>query len=69
MMERLQKVIANYGYCSRRKAEELIKQGKVIVDNKIITTLGYKVDSSSSIIVDGVLVLLFLLLLFLLEYF
>ena len=55
MMERLQKVIANYGYCSRRKAEELIKQGKVIVDNKIITTLGYKVDSSSSIIVDGVL--------------
>ena len=55
MMERLQKVSANYGYCSRRKAEELIKQGKVIVDNKIITTLGYKVDSSSSIIVDGVL--------------
>ena len=28
-MERLQKVIANLGYCSRRKAEELIKEGKV----------------------------------------
>ena len=28
-MERLQKVIANAGVCSRRKAEELILQGKV----------------------------------------
>ena len=31
-MERLQKVIANSGYCSRRKAEELILAGKVYVD-------------------------------------
>ena len=30
-MERLQKVIANLGYTSRRNAEELIKQGKVKV--------------------------------------
>ena len=28
-MERLQKLIAESGYCSRRKAEELIKQGKL----------------------------------------
>ena len=27
-MERVQKVIANRGYCSRRKAEELLKKGK-----------------------------------------
>ena len=29
-MERLQKLIAESGYCSRRKAEELIKQGKSV---------------------------------------
>ena len=54
-MERLQKVIANSGYCSRRKAEELIKEGKVMVDNEIITTLGHKVLSNAEIIIDGVL--------------
>ena len=31
-MERLQKVIANLGYCSRRKAEELIETCKVTVN-------------------------------------
>ena len=36
-MERLRKVIANSGYCSRRKAEELIKQKKVVVNGKIIS--------------------------------
>ena len=35
-MERLQKVIANYGYCSRRKAEELIKNKKVYVNGKLL---------------------------------
>ena len=54
-MERLQKVIASTGYCSRRKAEELIKEGKVMVDNEIITTLGYKVLSNAEIIIEGVL--------------
>ena len=33
-MERLQKVIANSGVCSRRKAEDLILAGKVKVDGK-----------------------------------
>ena len=33
-MERLQKVIANLGYTSRRNAEELIKQGKVKVNGE-----------------------------------
>ena len=36
-MERLQKVIAASGYTSRRKAEELIKAGKVYVNGKIVT--------------------------------
>ena len=39
-MERLQKVIASYGYASRRKAEDLIRHGKVLVNGKVITELG-----------------------------
>ena len=54
-MERLQKVIANSGFTSRRKAEELIKEGKVKVNGKIIKELGTKVSYDDSIIIDGVL--------------
>ena len=36
-MERLQKVIAQSGYCSRRKAEEFIKQGKVYFNGEKVT--------------------------------
>jgi len=43
-MERLQKYIAKCGFTSRRKAEELIIQGKVKVNGEVITTLGYKID-------------------------
>ena len=39
-MERLQKVIAQTGYCSRRKAEELIQGGHVEVNGKRITEMG-----------------------------
>ena len=35
-MERVQKIIAQSGLCSRRKAEELIKDGKVKVNDKVI---------------------------------
>jgi len=52
-MERLQKVIANSGYCSRRKAEELIKLGKVKVNDKIITEMGYKVNNKDIINIDN----------------
>ena len=41
-MERVQKVIANNGYCSRRKAEEYIKQGKVKVNGEVDTRRGKK---------------------------
>lgn len=54
-MERLQKKIASLGYCSRRKAEELIKEGKVKVNNKIITELGFKVEDKDQIEVEGLL--------------
>lgn len=52
-MERLQKIIANSGYCSRRKAEELISQGKVMVDGVIVSELGTKISEKSIITVDG----------------
>lgn len=55
-MERLQKVIANYGYCSRRKAEELILAGKVSVNGNIVKELGTKVDNKDKIVIDGVLI-------------
>ncbi len=53
-MERLQKVIANSGYCSRRKAEELITAGKVYVNGDLVTELGTKVDNKDIIVVEGV---------------
>ena len=52
-MERLQKIIANNGYCSRRKAEELIEKGKVSVNGEIVTNLGTKANVSDTIIVEG----------------
>ena len=55
-MERLQKVIATSGYCSRRKAEELITNGKVSVNGNIITTLGTKVKNNDEILVEGTVI-------------
>ena len=52
-MERLQKVIAHSGYCSRRHAEELIKDGKVKVNGKTITDMGIKVSKKDSIMIEG----------------
>lgn len=52
-MERLQKVIAASGYTSRRKAEELIQNGKVKVNGKTVWELGTKVDIHDVIEVDG----------------
>ncbi len=52
-MERLQKVIAQSGYTSRRKAEELIKQGKVKVNGEVCDVLGTKVKKSDVITING----------------
>lgn len=54
MEERLQKIIAAAGVCSRRKAEELILEGKVKVNGAIIDTLGFKASTSDEIIVNGI---------------
>jgi len=45
-VERLQKIIANAGITSRRKAEELITQGMVTVNGKLVTALGTKADAA-----------------------
>ena len=42
--ERLQKFLANSGVASRRKAEELILQGKIKVNGEVVTELGTKID-------------------------
>lgn len=54
MKERLQKVIASAGIASRRKAEELIVAGAVIVNGKKITELGSQADiDADTITVNG----------------
>ncbi len=52
-MERLQKVIAASGITSRRKAEELIVEGKVKVNGIVVTELGTKVSGKDLIEVNG----------------
>ena len=52
-MERLQKVIAQAGVCSRRKAEVLITEGKVKVNGEVVTTLGTTVSEDDKIYVEG----------------
>ena len=53
MPQRLQKIIAAAGYCSRRKAEELISAGRVQVDGRV-AGLGDQADPSvNHILIDG----------------
>ena len=54
-MDRLQKVIATKGYCSRRKAEDLISKGMVKVNDVVVKKLGMKVSSKDKIEVEGVM--------------
>jgi 23S rRNA pseudouridine2605 synthase len=43
-LERLQKYLARCGVASRRKCEDMIKAGKVKVNNKVITQMGTKIN-------------------------
>lgn len=54
-MHRVQKLLSNSGYCSRRKAEELIKQGRVTVNGRVIS-IGDKASADNKIYVDGKLI-------------
>ena len=54
MLERLHKIIAQAGVCSRRKAEELIQAGRVSVNGNTVTQLGTKIDvTTDHIRIDG----------------
>ena len=55
-MERLQKVIAQSGYTSRRKAEELIKAGKVEVNGVVCNVLGTKVSGNDVITINVIMI-------------
>lgn len=53
-LERLQKILAQAGVASRRHAENLITEGRVQVNGKVITELGTKADAARDHIrVDG----------------
>jgi 23S rRNA pseudouridine2605 synthase len=55
--ERLQKIIAEAGLASRRKAEQLILQGRVTVNGQVVTQLGTKADAARDYVkVDGKLI-------------
>ncbi|MCX7991373.1 MAG: rRNA pseudouridine synthase [Proteobacteria bacterium] len=57
MKIRLQKIIADAGIASRREAERLIQEGRVTVNGKVITELGFKADPIEDYIkVDGKLI-------------
>ena len=57
MEERLQKILSRAGIASRRKAEEIIQEGRVAVNGKVITELGSKADlDRDHIKVDGRLI-------------
>jgi 23S rRNA pseudouridine2605 synthase len=52
---RLQKVLSRAGVASRRAAEDLIAQGRVMVDGAVVTEFGRRVDPDTAVIhVDGV---------------
>lgn len=50
---RLNKYIAHAGICSRREADNLISSGKVKVNKKVITEMGYKVLTTDNVEVEG----------------
>lgn len=49
---RINKYLSEIGYCSRREADKLIEQGRVMVNSKE-TVMGYKVQKDDTIHVDG----------------
>ncbi|MBQ9731689.1 MAG: rRNA pseudouridine synthase [Alphaproteobacteria bacterium] len=53
MTERLAKFIARSGVCSRRNAEELIKQKRVTVNGEIISSPAFNVNGNEKILIDG----------------
>lgn len=53
MAERLAKFMARSGVCSRREAEEFIKQQRVTVNGEVVTTPAFNVEGTEKILFDG----------------
>ena len=51
--ERIQKILSNLGYCSRRKAEQYLSEGKIVVNGIVITEQGFKCTMDDELMVDG----------------
>ena len=52
-MIRLNKYISNSGVCSRREADVLIAEGKIKINNKVVTALGTKVTREDEVVFNG----------------
>ncbi len=50
---RINKYIASSGFCSRRKADELIEAGRVQVNGKTVTLLGFEIRTKDKVAIDG----------------
>ena len=51
---RLSKFVAHSGYCSRRDAEKLIKENKIIINNKICTDFSYQVKKNDNVYIENI---------------
>lgn len=56
VLTRLNKFIASSGVCSRRKADEYIENGKVKVNGKVVTELGFQVSNKDKVTLEGKLI-------------
>ena len=52
MATRINKYLSEVGYCSRRRADRLIEEGKVTINGKV-PKIGSKVDDSDQVEVEG----------------
>ena len=52
MEERLNKWLSRMGACSRREADRLIQEGKVLIDGKV-AQMGQRVEDGQKVICDG----------------
>ena len=52
MATRINKYLSEFGYCSRREADRLIKEGKVTI-NGMVTEIGTKVEEDDEVEVEG----------------
>lgn len=50
---RLNRYIANTGYCSRREADAIIAEARVTINGAIVTEMGVKVSPKDSVLIDG----------------